>query len=482
MSTEVLSLYKYEGMHPPRKPRDFEVGKVQGMAEIDPLAFAIADDEAPAQIVQVEVYNPNIAYLHALKPADPVIPGQPAEASRYDEIRMQEERMNLFSKAIYKAGGWLTQRKAGRIAYEDQINKDSGTELSLIDTVDSGDVQSRNKFFSEDGILGDPALRLWRDMIPQASALTPLVNPYNTDEIRHPQDGRWAPMTDTTREWMTACTDGQEIFHRSAIQVEEMGTYLGKWAAAYPGETMTVMSVAGGTALSTMQGIMRSGVDPALVELVLLEKNEHSVQMAYELAARIGYKGAIIHKNTDVFSPQEMQGVKQELDTRGAKVVALDAVGIAEYSNKKLYTKARGRRFGEDYMLYNPDSFVKTCLGFLDEEGMAVIGQMRADRPNPYFTRGVVSWPTICMRSVKQFVEVLSSGGADMGLTKLSLTPLDTYTMATLYASERAARLGGLHGGEIRKSDHRTVASAFERVFLRRDCIARAATGQTVEE
>lgn len=468
MSVESLRLFHESAQ--PERPRDFEVGQIQGMTEMSPEAFDLPEDLQPAHIVKVDVYNPNIAYLNATNPG------------RYQQIRRQESMMDTFSRANFR--NWR-RRPQQEIAYQDQAAAPDPEQdgLSMNDSTAHGDTESRKKFFGAGGLLGDPALALWQKLIPQASALTPLVNPYNTDVIRHPQTGHVEPTTDTTREWMTACTDGQEIYHRSAIMVDEMGTYLGKYAATHPDRQMTVMSVAGGTALSTMQAVMRSGVDPAKVDLVLLEGNETSAAMALELAARIGYKGKITIKNTDVFSPAQMKQVRQELDEADANVVALDAVGIAEYSNEKLRTPAREKRYGQDYMLYNPKEFIKTCRSFLSEEGMAVIGQMRADRPNPYFTRGVVSWPTICMRSVKEFTKVLKGSGADLSLTKISLTPLDTYAMATLYGSEKAAHLAGLANVEYAPAEERMAGSALLRAVQAAGCIGSVASGsRTIQD
>ncbi len=251
-------------------------------------------------------------------------------------------------------------------------------------------------------------------------------------------------MTEYAQEWMTACTDGWEIRNRTALMVENMSAFLSRTAQQEPTRNITVVSVAGGTALATMQAIMHSGVDPAKVELILLESSERSATMAFDLAGQIGFAGKISLEDMDVFSPAAMAELAARLEATGRKATALDAVGIAEYSSTRMRSRALVERYGEDYMLYNPEKFVEACLGLVEADGMAVVGQMRADRPNPYFTRGVVSWPYISMRTVKRFAEVMRDGGVDLSLAKFSLTPLGSYTMATLYKSEAAACLGGL--------------------------------------
>jgi hypothetical protein len=465
---KIMSSLETLSLHPEaiRPPQNFEVGTIQAVTEISPEQIGLSGDLIPAQIVQPEIADPNIDYLRAVKPG------------RVEQIQRHEGVMNRWSNIRYKAGAW--RRKDTQVlAYE--ANDPSTAlnpiaELDASESIANGDKESREKFFGSGGMLGDPGLRLWQQLIPQASALTPLANPYNTAQIRDPRSGETATTTDVTKEWMTACTDGWEIRNRTAIMVEEMGTYIGKYAAAHPSEKMTVMSIAGGTALGTMQSILRSGVDPRSVKLLLLENNEHSAAMAQELAKSIGYTGEIDRRDTNVFKPEEMQHLKAELDANGEKVIALDAVGIAEYSTAKHRTDAQVRRNGPDYMLYNPDKFVKACLDFVDQDGMAMIGQMRADRPNPYFTRGVVSWPSITMRHPQEFMRVLKDGTADISLTKLSLTPRNTYSMATIYKSERAANLAGLADTELNVPEARVFGLAIERALRGRRCIGDVAT------
>ena len=450
-----------EGVRP---PKDFEIGTIQGVRVLNPADFHLTGDLTPAQIVACDVYNPNIAYLEATKPG------------RYSEIRRQERLMDLASRLNFR--NWRHQRQ---VAYAQDPEAEI-EQLSAEDSIASGDSDSRKRFFSPTGTFRDESMCLWRDMIPQASALTPLVNPFNTDKLIA-KDGKVVETTAATQEWWTACTDGQEIFHRSAVMIEEIGSYLGKYAAMHPDQKLTVVSVAGGTALSTMQAIQRSGVNPEKIRLLLLEGNEESAKMAFGLAEKIDFTGEIVHKAIDVFSPTEMAQVKADLDAENAKVVALDAVGIAEYSSNKLRTSSREKWFGKDSMLFDPEKFVESCLRLVSDDGMAVIGQMRADRLNPYFTRGVIGWPHISMRSVRRFARILQGGGADMRLTKLSLTPRDTYSMATIYRSEQGTRLAGLHNEDARAlfQQSEVATSAVLRAVQAAGCVGNVANRQTVE-
>jgi hypothetical protein len=451
-----------------RPPEDFEVGKLQGAIEVDPAQLEITGDLIPAQIVKPNIVDPSISYLEAVKPG------------RVAQVQRHERTLNGWARSRYIAGLWR-KKDTPEVAYEGNDPTAAVGGLNRSESTANGDRVARDKVFGNKGLLGDPGLRLWRALIPQASALMPLANPYNTDIIRDPATGETAVSTDTTKEWMTACTDGWEIRNRTAIMVEEMGTFLGKYAATHPGEKITVMSVAGGTALGTMQAIMRSGIDQQNVRLILLENNKHSATMALDLAQAVGFTGEIDHRDINVFKPEDMKALKDELAEKNEKVVALDAVGIAEYSTKEHRTPAQVRRNGSDYMLYNPDLFIKTCLDFVDYSGMAMIGQMSTGRNNPYFTRGIVNWPGITMRDPKTFAQLLKDGSADMSLTKLSLTPRDTYTMATIYKTRQAAEIAGFGIGEMQVSEHTVWASAAERAIQRAGCVGTTASHGTIQ-
>jgi hypothetical protein len=382
---------------------------------------------APAQLVHANVYDPSIAYLESVNPG------------RVAHIQALERVMNNASKLLYPF--WRHREQA--IAYEQSSATSSFEEAE--ETIAHGDRKSRDRFFNDPFFLGDAGLKAWQSNIPHATALMPLSNPFNSVTVQD-RNGVEVPTTPMTQEWMAACTDGWEIRNRSAIMVDQMGTFLQRYAEVHPNERLTVVSVAGGTALPTMQAIMRSGVDPSRIQLVLVESDKRAVAAAADFAERIGFQGAIVHKDVNVFDPKEMAALHEELQAEGAKVAALDAVGIAEYSSTQHRKRAYEQRFGKDYMLYNPDKFLESCLKMVDEDGMAIIGQMMSMsiRPNPYFTRGVVSWPRVTMRKPGRFMELLQQGGANKDLTRLILTPLKAYAMAVIHKSEAGAQLGNV--------------------------------------
>jgi hypothetical protein len=455
-----------------RRPGDFEPGRIQGVEVIDPRQFDLTPELTPARIAHVDVYNPNLEYLEAVKPG------------RYAEIQDQESWMDVASRL--NVSQW---RNKLDLVYD--VSGDSA-KLNEEDSVAYGDFELRDRYFSDGSFLGDKALRYWRGHIPTAPALAPLLNPFNTESITNPKNPQEvAQTTQMTQEWMAACTDGQEIFHRDAIVVDTVGPYVAKFAAANPDKKIILVSVAGGTAISMMRAAMRSGVDPERIELHLIEGDENSAKMAFELAERIKFKGQLIHKKKDVFNPEDMAQIKRELDASEGEVVATDAVGIAEYSNSKLRKPGLVKRFGDDYMLYNPEAFIKSVMDLSGENGMVMVGQMLSTRPNKHFTRGVVSWPHITMRSVKTFAKVLQGGGADMSLSEMNITPRGAYAMAGMFKSRKAAEMAGLPDPELKIPDQEMTEMpkpALIRAIRNAGCIGAVGLGRrryefpTVEE
>ncbi len=403
-----------------RPPIDFEAGQAVNAHKLNPEQFELIDGLIPRKIEQFQIADPHTDYLEAIRPGT------------VGSIQRQERVMNGFAHLRYKMGSWR-RKEATTIAYEQSTAPpNTDVDLDTTESVANGDKDAHRKYFSPEGVLGDAALVAWQGTIPSAISLMPLTNPMNIRRIAD-KHGLENDTTEKTQDWLTACTDGQEIRNRKTIMIDKISSFLSEYSVTHIDEQLTVVSVAGGTALSTMQAIVKSGMPN--VRLLLLEGDENSARLSRNLADQIGFTGELEIRKVDVFSPTGMQEVADDLEATGQKAAVADAVGIIEYASAKLRTEARVRRYGEDYHLYNPEKFIASVMNLVADDGMGIIGQMRADRPTPYFTRGVVCWPTICMRSVKRFAEVIDGAGVDMQSTEFSLTPLGVYTMAMIYNS-----------------------------------------------
>src|SRR6266568_2993376 len=266
------------------RPQNFEVGTVVAEIPIAPRELDLSPDLSPIQIVRTDIYDPNIEYLEATRPG------------RVRALQSQEQVMNDFSRARFSV--WRHHEHGVPYAQTER-------RLDSEESIASGDPVSRARYFNDPDFLGDDALRAWRSTVPTAIALAPLANPFNTSKVED-NHGQLHDVTEYAQEWMTACTDGWEIRNRTALMVESMSTFLSRTAQQEPTKNITVVSVAGGTALATMQAIMHSGVGPARVELILLESSERSATMAFELAEQIGFTSKISLEAMDVFSPAAM--------------------------------------------------------------------------------------------------------------------------------------------------------------------------------
>jgi hypothetical protein len=390
-------------------PEDRELGKITGVTLVNPTDFDISEESTPIRIEQVTIDDPNVSYLKATNPG------------RFEEIQAQEATMNIASRISFMAGGWR-RKEATTLTYEDGLDAQESTAY--------GDESSFTKYFFDPKYLGDAGLQAWQTTIPHAIALDPLTRPYHLTHVLNKKDEA-VEATQMTREWMTACTDAQEIRNRRTITVERLTDHLRDYAKRHPDEPITVISVAGGTAEAHMQAINKSGAKN--VRLLLLERDPTAIAMAHATAEQIGFTGTLEVRDMDVFDPKPMAALAEELHAMNSKAITADAIGIFEYAHEQ-FRKALESRKGSDYMLFNPDKFLQAILALVDdEEGMAIIGQMRSDRPNPYFTRGVVKWSGICMRLLPHFADLVQAGGADMSKTVFSLTPVKTYTLASMY-------------------------------------------------
>lgn len=389
------------------QPEDYQLGHIGNRYPVAAEQVGIAPEDAP-KVEYVEVYDPWVEHLESRKPG------------RTAEIKRLERDMSGFAHLRSLEGAW--ERKPGG-AYIDE----NGEQMSK-KAWEYGDPVSRDRFFGDGGILGTPALQSWRTTVPSAVALEPLVKPLNIDMV-FDRKGNLVEADDTTREWMTVCTDGWAIRERATLQAYSAAEHVRAYADAHPGEQVTMVSVASGTALPTLLGAKMSGVED--IRLVLLEKDGVSQMMAKELARKLDFKGQVDIREVDVFDPKQMAEAADQIQAEGGAHY-VDAVGIEEYSDPSLRETALGKRYGEDYMLFDPTAFTKAVLAFGRPGSRTNIGQMRSDRPVADFTFGVVCWPHVCMRSPAEFNKILVDAGAEPKDVTLSFTSQEVYTMATI--------------------------------------------------
>ncbi|HJQ08188.1 MAG TPA: hypothetical protein VJ836_01755 [Candidatus Saccharimonadales bacterium] len=401
--TQLIMPATYYERHPD-DPERFQLPEIVRTYSVSPSQFGIGADLAPNSITAYEVSDP---YLEQIP------------EGRLDEIRAQETLANSYARLRRVRGLW--DRNPGT-AYQD-----SNGDVRQKSRLEWGDPESRNRFFGDgaDG-LGDEALRAWLTLVPSAAALAYLSDPFNTTAIRNRRGNSYAA-TEATCEWLAACTDAADIRGRAAGLAEEVREYVTWRTFQYPGEPLTMMSVACGTALPTMQAVMRANAPNAT--LLLVDKDKRSMSLTSQLAQEIGFSGTLQSKNHDIFDRDVMRKLRQELTNDADRRPHLvDAMGIFEYTGEEL----RPPGDTSDSLLYDPAGFLRACYDLVRPGGRLIFGQMRDDRPNADFTMGVVCWPYVCMRNPKRLMEIIQKAGINPRWVNLSLTPHGVYTIASI--------------------------------------------------
>ncbi|HWZ65430.1 MAG TPA: hypothetical protein VNX65_01380 [Patescibacteria group bacterium] len=391
------------------EPRKFELGRIVPNlgAGLTPQELGISETIAPLEILKPHIIDPHVEHLRRHNPG------------RLEEIAAAEALMNAYAEQRRIDGSWNLEPGTPYV----DLNGETLRSTSW------GDPVSRERFLGPERIL-DKSVQIWATNIPGAGALVPLSDPTyaqtitGLDENRQPTT---VEMTDTAREWMTGCTDALGIRNRNTILAEETRALIDTYAVSHPDEQILMVSVAAGTLLPTLQAAINSGHDHR-IRIVMLENNPSSIEMAHGFAEELGFQGVLDIRKVDVFDPTSMEEQLGELE---GKALSVDAEGIFEYVNEGLHKKLGGR-FAPGYMLFDPITFFSTINRFTREEGQLNIGQMRDDRPNSDFTRGVIGWPYIVQRSPEELMQIMIAGGADPKDVRLIVTPDGVYTMASI--------------------------------------------------
>ncbi len=398
-------------------PRPYELGRVlpeQGRV-LSAAELQIPDALAPAEIIKPVVIDGYVERLEARKPG------------RVADIQAMESEMAAYARSRREAGLWVNEPNTPYMDQNGAATRKHGW----------GDPRSKERFMGPGGILDDRGIVVWAGGAPHATSLLPLADPERVVMTVGRINGEVvaAEATDETRDWMTACTDGQEIRNRGAIMAEECRGVIVDYATKHPDEQMIMVSVAAGTLLPTIQAAINSGYDDR-IRIVMLEKDPLAIEMAKQLVRDLGFRGELDVREVDVFDPKEMNAQLEELE---GKAITTDGVGILEYANEEMRAKLE-RLKGPDYMLFNPAAFFRMIHRFtMPEHGATVVSQMDSGRPNGDFIRGVIGWPYIVECTPAQLMQKMVDGGASPKDVKLNRTSKDVYTMATVRKTEMGA-------------------------------------------
>lgn len=370
----------------------YQLGEIVSAQIVDPATYGLTGELTPNSVTEVAVADPYLAHLELNHPGV-------GEA-----VRLHEAYADAYARDRRRDGAWA--RRPGT-AYTDIAGEQQ-------EKTQWGDPVSSYEFFRGPNGLNSPALDVWRTQyIPSAEALRYLSDPENITHITD-NAGNIHPIDETARVWLTACTDAMAIRSRGSV----MAQLVKEFVVEHPElrEDMRWMSVACGTALPAMKAAVRAGLDP---ELVLLDIDKKAMQATKDLAPEVGFTGDITQIRKNIFDPEAMARLRDKLMEDGDKRPHLmDLMGIFEYTGDEL---------GVD-----PSEFLRSNFDLLHPGGRLVFGQMRADRPVPDFTMGVVQWPYVSMRTPVELMSIIQKAGIPPEWVRMYMPEDSVYMVCTI--------------------------------------------------
>jgi hypothetical protein len=398
-----------------RLPERYELPRIIAEYPDDMAMDSLPPALRPASITKVSIEDPYVKYLEATDP------------DLLERI-VADERFADADAGRRRARGQWSRRPDTVYQTKDGEWKQKGDKVW-------GDPEASEAFFGPDGV-NDLALRIWRKYIPGASALEPLTNPFGTMEIIDPDTGISVPTTPLTRAWFAASTIPIGIRNRGAILAMNMAEAAADWQEEHPDEPFDFMSVACGTTLPTMLGAIAAGVPDALVRQVDLD--EPTMARGAVLAKEIKFTGELRKHLMNVFSRRSIARLEHELTADGVdrRPKFIDKAGIYEYANEKLrpadYTN-------KNSLLYEPAEFLREWFNVLAPGGRLSFSQLLSSGPMGDFMMGVVPWPTVARRSLREVMQFVVDGGINPDWVNLKQTPEGMHVIGSIDKPEAAS-------------------------------------------
>ena len=330
--------------------------------------------------------------------ADPFVSRWPLQdQQRYEMLEVAADDL-----ARARRAGGLWQRKPGG-AYTEH----DGTLTAKTDS-QWGDPVASSYWLKE---LGSDAMAAWMRLIPSARALLYLADPWG-DESVVDVDGGTVRVDDAARLSWSMSIDAIGIRSRAAVMADLVARRAVQ-VGSPGGAGLRWLSVACGTALPAFQAACAAGIAP---DMLLIDIDRDALGMAVSLAGSVGFAGRLSTKRTNIFRRSSMDKLHRELLVSGGLVKMIDMLGIFEYT---------GPNLGVD-----PVGFLQSVWECLAPGGYLVTGQMRADRPRPDFTTGVVQWPYVELRTPDDFMAIIEAAGIDRNRVELHLPEDGVYMIA----------------------------------------------------
>lgn len=230
-----------------------------------------------------------------------------------------------------------------------------------------------------------PGLYAWYKSRGSARALYPLQNPY----FGELPDG--TPITDQESEYIAHVTDADGIRGRAAIMVDVVTEHLEKSSKKNP----KLLSIACGAAVPVIQlsqHLIDRGINP---ELTLLDNDVDTLNFGRTLLEE-----ANLLNNSTIHEEDVLGGFVRKAITenprlgeilKGQKFDTVDILGFLEYLPPRMSA-----------------NLIKNSFSLLEDNGIIVLGNMRDTHPAIDFHHGIVRWPGVQQRSLKDIIQIIN--------------------------------------------------------------------------
>jgi SAM-dependent methyltransferase len=220
------------------------------------------------------------------------------------------------------------------------------------------------------------------------------------------------PMEDATgfypssRDFLTGVIDSQAVQTRVDTAIDMVETHIESNAERYKEKGIVCASLACGSAgpvYEMANRLIHNGVN--IEKLILVDNDPLALASAFSLSKSYGISDRIQIIKSNIMSDDL-------IDVIGSEVVdVVDLLGIFEYIPRSL------RLAGVNYRV--AELFLRNAMQVLRPGGIAVVGNMLADRPQQRFFKKV--WPRLYQRTVSEVIEIIEEAGIDPMSTEIKV-------------------------------------------------------------
>lgn len=263
------------------------------------------------------------------------------------------------------------------------------------------------------------SLRVWRDTVPSAIALSYLGRPHINAIITNGQ-GESAVASPETVAHHRFVDDAIGIRER-AVALRQLG--VDHLAGFEPGSQIKWLSLASGTAEPSILAAKYAGENSGVhIDLTVADIDEASLQFVEKNVIKHQFTGDLHVVKTDILKP-DLREVLASQSGGSAEFHLVENAGFEEYlpqigdelalfqEGGNAYMEGEGSIEGKGSKLLQASEFTKRAWELVAPGGVLVSGNMILERPQFGFVFGIVDWPLINARSEESILRVYEAAG-----------------------------------------------------------------------